>query len=454
MMRRAGSRTQRLPAALVAAFLGASGLALAPARSGDPPGEGPSSLPSEGPASPLRRAHPSSDAPPPGAPLGDSPASAAPAPSGASPGAPLGDPPGRADPSASEARPDAPPPRSPLGSRVTAPLGFPSSARSPVSRRSEAARAVSPAGRWSPLRARSAARRDARGSAGDPRGARGAEGDASAAGGAAGDLGAVRWAGESPTELYYLPEPREPAHDVAVIVYEGSTAGLYVFPEDENPDFRFADLSPPVLPPSIARLGEDFERYPEGATPIDAGFRTEGLGDSVRVEVEGGAGGDNRYLEIADSPRLRSQELPALWYAPNHRAGTTSFSFDLRVDAATALRHEWRERRRSPTRIGPSFEIASGTLLILGVEVANLPRDEWVHFELAAPLGPGEGASWDLRVELGDGSGIEVPRLPFEDADFSSVGWLGFWSLGGDRSVWCLDNVSLGSLLETDSFDR
>lgn len=386
MLRRAGSRTQRFPAALAAAWLGALGSALAPARSAEPPRE-------------------------------------------ASPGA-----------------------------TATAPLGIPSAARSPVSRRSEAARAVSPAGRWSPLRARPAARRGGLGAIGDAGDAPGAEGDWGAAGGAAesapGRPGAVRWAGESPTELYYLSEPREPAHDVAVIVYEGSTAALHVHPDEEYPGFRFADLSPPVLPPSIARLAEDFERYPEGATPIDAGFRVEGLGDSVRVEVEGGAGGGNRHLAIADSPRLRSPELPALWYAPNHLSGTTSCSFDLRLDAGAALRHEWRERRLWPARIGPGFEIAGGVLSVLGAPAAELPREEWIHFEIAARLDPGEGASWDLRIELGDGSDVEFRGLPFEDADFSSVGWLGFWSLGTKGAVWRLDNMAIATSIEADPIDR
>ncbi len=299
-----------------------------------------------------------------------------------------------------------------------APFGVALAPREEGSRRSEALKAVSPAGRWCPLRSRRSAGANS------------------------------REAGGGSSARAYLPEAPKALESLAVYTYQGSTAGLYVYPEEENPDFEFSDIAPPTPLMYMARLAEDFERYPEGASPIDAGFRVEGLGDSVRVEVEGGPGGDNRYLRIVDSPSLRFHQLPALWYGPNHRFGTTTFSFDLRIQAGTTLRHEWRERRRAPTRIGPSFEIQGCVLSVRGEALAVLPEDEWVHFRIEAPLGPGSGGSWKLRIELGDGTELGAAELEFEDADFASVTWIGFWTIGNSRAAWCLDNVSLGNSLE------
>ena len=85
-------------------------------------------------------------------------------------------------------------------------------------------------------------------------------------------------------------------------------------------------------------------------------------------------------------------------YSPNHGAGTTRCTFDLRIERGVSINHEWRDWRNSPYGVGPSFSIVGDALQTAGKTLLHLPIGKWIHFEIAADLGQKNTGTWTLTV--------------------------------------------------------
>jgi hypothetical protein len=189
-------------------------------------------------------------------------------------------------------------------------------------------------------------------------------------------------------------------------------------------------------------VDDDFELSPVGAKPARAGtVSVEGKGDSIAVTDETAAGGKHS-LRIQDAPGLEHIYDPHFAYQPNHVAGQTTCSFDMRLGPGVTMYHEWRSWDVNPYRVGPSFWIRDGKLQVADKEVLALPVDQWFHVEVSAKVGTSADGKWKLTVTLPD----HQPQS-FEFAtinpDFKNLTWVGWSSMADAKTVYYLDNIKL-----------
>ncbi|MEI2722492.1 MAG: right-handed parallel beta-helix repeat-containing protein [Verrucomicrobiota bacterium] len=236
-----------------------------------------------------------------------------------------------------------------------------------------------------------------------------------------------------------------PAVKVGFNPFDVSIAGVYgdrvwrqLAAAKIYPPVKFA---PPPPPPPPLELKDDFEATPVGSPPAEAMVSVEGKGDSLAITDEMAAGGKHS-LRFQDAPGLQASFNPHLYYLPRHHKGLTGCSFDLRIEPATVMYHEWRDSA-APYRVGPSFWIRSGKLSVAGKELLTIPSDQWVHFVIAAQLGSESDHVWILCVTVPGQPAQVFRQLGNGSADWQHLDWLGFVSQADAKTVFYLDNLEL-----------
>ncbi|NOS72385.1 MAG: right-handed parallel beta-helix repeat-containing protein [Verrucomicrobia bacterium] len=218
----------------------------------------------------------------------------------------------------------------------------------------------------------------------------------------------------------------------------GSTAWKRLASATTFPPVKFAP-PPPPLPP--LQFTDDFELTPVGGSPAEAQVSVEGKGDSLAITDEIAAGGKHS-LKFQDAPGLQSSFNPHLYYLPRHHEGFTRCSFDLRIEPATLMYHEWRDGD-SPYRVGPSLWIRNGKLSANGKELLSLPSGEWIHLEVTAPIGNTSDHTWSLSITVPGKPAQVFSKLANGSADWKHLEWLGFVSQADAKAVFHLDNLEL-----------
>ena len=236
-----------------------------------------------------------------------------------------------------------------------------------------------------------------------------------------------------------------PAVKVGFNPFDVSIAGVYgdrvwrqLAAAKIYPPVKFA---PPPPPPPPLELKDDFEATPVGSPPAEAMVSVEGKGDSLAITDEMAAGGKHS-LRFQDAPGLQASFNPHLYYLPRHHKGLTGCSFDLRIEPATVMYHEWRDSA-APYRVGPSFWIRSGKLSVAGKELLTIPSDQWVHFVIAAQLGSESDHVWILCVTVPGQPAQVFRQLGNGSADWQHLDWLGFVSQADARTFFHLDSLEL-----------
>ena len=245
-------------------------------------------------------------------------------------------------------------------------------------------------------------------------------------------------------------KPGSPAADIGFEPFDYTKAGVYGEKEwidlarnVEYPPVEFAP-SPPPAPPLV--LNDDFEATPLGATPTHAAVHTENKGDSIAVAEESAATG-RRSLKVTDAPGLKHAFNPHLSYNANHTDGTTTCSFDLRIESGAIVYHEWRDNA-TPYHAGPNLNIQQGKLHVAGKPLFELPVGQWVHIEVTTVLGEKTTGTWMLSVTLPGGPPQRFTGLSNVSTDFKTLTWIGFVSNATEKSTWYLDNICLMNQLD------
>lgn len=218
----------------------------------------------------------------------------------------------------------------------------------------------------------------------------------------------------------------------------GATAWKQLAVAATYPLVKFA---PPPPPPPPLQLKDDFEATPVGRPPAEAQVGMEGKGDSLAVTDEIAASGKHS-LKFQDAPGLQHSFNPHLSHLLRHHDGVTRCSFDLRIEPATVMYHEWRDSA-SPYRVGPSFWLRNGKLSVGGKELLTLPIGQWLHFEVAAQLGDRTDHTWSLVVTVPGESAKVFSKLGNGSADWQHLDWLGFVSQADAQTAFHLDNLEL-----------
>ncbi len=120
----------------------------------------------------------------------------------------------------------------------------------------------------------------------------------------------------------------------------------------------------------------------------------------------------------------------------------TRSAFDMRVEAGVDMYHEWRDDG-AKYKVGPTFRVNKGKLLIAGKEALDLPEGKWVGFEATAGLGSKADGTWRLRVTLPGQPPKEFAGLATGSPDWKTLQWLGFSSIATQKTVFYLDNIQV-----------
>ena len=208
-----------------------------------------------------------------------------------------------------------------------------------------------------------------------------------------------------------------------------------------------------ALPRSIARepsplpdvaprqpFRDDFEDMQVGEKASLGSCNEEGAA-TIRVTDEVARSG-RHSLKFTDAPGLTHDWQPHLSANPVFTRGTATMSFDILLREGAVFWHEWRDTK-SPYRVGPSMRItAAGDVVIGGQTLTTVPRDEWVHVEMSAPLGSQAG-EWTLRVRVGEGKTQTFEGLKIGTDGWRQIRWIVFVSLATEATVFYMDNISL-----------
>jgi hypothetical protein len=236
-----------------------------------------------------------------------------------------------------------------------------------------------------------------------------------------------------------------PALKLGFEPFDYTKAGVYGDPAwiATANDVTYPPLEWPPDPPALA-IKDDFEKTAVGQPPQNAEVHVENKGDSITVTDETAAGGSHS-LKIVDAPGLQNVWDPHLVYSPNHGAGTTRCTFDLRIERGVSINHEWRDWRNSPYGVGPSFSIVGDAVQTGGKTLLHLPIGKWTHFEVSAGLGKGNAGTWTLTVTLPGESPKVFNDLKNGSNTFERLTWVGFTSNAMDKTVFYLDTLEISN---------
>ena len=240
-------------------------------------------------------------------------------------------------------------------------------------------------------------------------------------------------------------QPDSPARALGFVPVDYSLAGVYGDPAWVAKARAFA-APPPwqgLPPPPPAVFSDDFEESAVNDLPSRTHSLVEKKGDAIAVTEETAAGG-KRCLKITDAPGLTHSFNPHFWYAPEHHVGTTTFSFDLRLDEGAELNLEWRQSPGKPYYyLGPRLLFRDGKLTVAGQPPLVVPSGAWFHVEISAGLGAAADGTWRLAVTLPCAETKRFSGLKFGSPETRGVTWIGFISSADRKGVYYIDNVRL-----------
>lgn len=201
----------------------------------------------------------------------------------------------------------------------------------------------------------------------------------------------------------------------------------------------------PEPPPPAMELVEGFEVQREGTKPAFAVVSVEGRGDAIAVSRENAHSGA-QALKMTDAAGLRHAHDPFFYFRPHHRSGMTSVRFAASFDVQGNFYHEWRDAS-TPYKVGPSFTVRAGKLAAGGRDLGPVPSGKWIVFSVTAPLGDAPDRQWTLSVEE-EGAPARSYSLPFRDAKWTALEWLGFVSNASGEAVTWLDDIEVHNRVE------
>lgn len=174
--------------------------------------------------------------------------------------------------------------------------------------------------------------------------------------------------------------------------------------------------------------------------PLTLQYAPKEPAGAIQVQRQPGAPGGH-CLVFNDGPAFAQRWEPFATAALNHAQGSTTVSFDLQVDLATAMVVEWRDAA-SPYLAGPSLRITAAGAEVGGKVVAPVAVGKWTRFRMSAPLAT-DGARWTLEVEPAGGHRVSLPKLAVKHREWKQLARLVFSSDAVVESRPCLAGLQV-----------
>ncbi len=204
------------------------------------------------------------------------------------------------------------------------------------------------------------------------------------------------------------------------------------------------EIPAPVEPPFIVNF--DFETERPGEQPLDGAVIKGENGASLVVSPDTAATG-NQSLRFRDAPDQKFSWTPHLYYRSTYTSGTVQLSWDMLNSAENPASFyvEVREWDVTPYLVGPTVAVApDGTVTASGRAVGTIPLGAWAHVQIDIELGEAAPATYKLTLTVRDREPVVV-SVPYQDATFRKITWLGVSSTSTAASVFYLDNLKLGT---------
>jgi len=234
--------------------------------------------------------------------------------------------------------------------------------------------------------------------------------------------------------------PESPALKLGFVPFDWKQAGVTGTAEWKQlaatpfPPMKYG-MKPKAQP---LELTEDFETTAVGAKPHRAKL-SKTLGKEL-VVVQGQATKGAQSLLLTDGPGFPNQFEPHFYFNTHVEKGTTRVAFDVRMETAYKLTHEWRDHS-TPYRTGPKLDFEAGAVRANGKKLADFPADTWVHVEVSAKI-DGD-ATWSAVLTPAGGQPQRFDGLKYEKATMGTLNWIGWASNGKDAAKCWIDELRI-----------
>lgn len=247
-------------------------------------------------------------------------------------------------------------------------------------------------------------------------------------------------------------QPNSPALALGFQPIDLGKTGLYGDPAWVNLPRQYAnrplkEIPPAAEAPFIANL--DFEADQADAEPLDGEIVKGEKGAALVVSADTAAAG-TQSLKFVDAPDQRYPWTPHIYYRKTYAEGKVQLSWDMlnSKDTPASFYVEVRQYEGSPYVVGPTVSVAAdGRVTASGRELGIMPLGEWVHLDIAIALGEGTPGTYRLTLSVPGKEPVAV-ELPYANAAFRQITWLGVSSTSNAATVFYLDNLTLGTAAE------
>lgn len=234
-------------------------------------------------------------------------------------------------------------------------------------------------------------------------------------------------------------KPESPALALGFVPFDWTKAGVTGDPEWRRLAAReFPPMNTAAKPKVAFALRDGFEKTPIGGKPAKV---STGAKLPITITAEQPSQG-SRCLEIADGPQIEPAFDPHFYYRPGYESGTARVAFDVRMEPAFHLLHEWRDDSE-PYRTGPMLSFNNGVVSAGGRKLTDLPASGWIHVEIVAKLGDQSDKTWTCSITLPGQAAQRFEGLKFVSPEMKKLNWLGFISPGRERAKAWLDEIEI-----------